>query len=168
MNGFIKINRSIFDWEWWDDINTFRLWMTILLLANWKDKRWHGITIPRGSLWTSIDTLSKKSGLTKRQTRTALSKLISTHEVTSRATNKGTLVTVVNYDVYQSDIEKATSKTTRNMASKRQANDKQRDKQATTTEEYIRIKKEKKGKKLDPSDPDFFSKLVEMEDMYDA
>ena len=54
MNGFIKIHRSLLEWEWWDDINTFRLFITILLLANWKDKRWHGKLIRRGSLWTSI------------------------------------------------------------------------------------------------------------------
>ena len=70
MNGHIKLHRSILDWEWWGDINTFRLFMTILLLANWKDKKWQGRVIKRGQLWTSIPTLAKVSGLTQQQTRT--------------------------------------------------------------------------------------------------
>ena len=103
MNGFVKIYRSFLDWEWWDDKNTFRLFMTILLLANWKDKKWHGKVIPRGSFWTSLESLSKKSGLTLKQTRTSLNKLIATGEVASKGANDGRLITVVNYDVYQSD-----------------------------------------------------------------
>ena len=146
MNGFIKIHRSLLDWEWWDDKNTFRLFMTILLLANWKDKKWHGKLIRRGSFWTSIESLSQKSGLTIRQTRTALNKLISTGEVTSEVTNEGRLITVVKYGVYQSNDAEATNETTNETTSERQANDKRPDKRATTTEEYKELKKGKKGK----------------------
>lgn len=165
MNGFIKLNRSILDWEWWDDLNTFRLFMTILLLANWKDKRWHGKLIPRGSLWTSIDSLAKKSGLTKQQTRTSLNKLISTGEITSESTNEGRLVTVENYDVYQAVDFGVTNELTNELTNDQQTSNKRPNKRVTTTEEYIRIKERKKGKKLDPSDPDYFSKLVEMEEL---
>ena len=166
MNGFVKIHRSILDWEWWDDINTFRLFMTILLLANWKEKRWHGKVIPRGSLWTSIDSLARKSGLTQRQTRTALEKLISTNEVTSEATNEGRLITVVNYGLYQDVVAEATNEMTNETAGKRQASDKRQGKRATTTEEYIRSKKNKKGGREAPFSPtDFIHEL--MEDMED-
>lgn len=166
MNGFVKIHRSILEWEWWDDINTFRLFMTILLLANWKEKRWHGKVIPRGSLWTSIDSLARKSGLTQRQTRTALEKLISTNEVTSEATNEGRLITVVNYGLYQDVVSEATNEMTNETAGKRQASDKRQGKRATTTEEYIRNKKNKKGVREAPFSPtDFIHEL--MEDMED-
>ena len=149
MNGFIKIYRSFLDWEWWDDINTFRLFMTILLLANWKDKRWHGKVIPRGSFWTSIESLSKKSGLTFQQTRTALDKLISTGEITSEVTNEGRLITVANYEFYQSADESVTSEITNDSTSKQQTNNKRPNKRVTTTEEYKEYKKGKKGKERD-------------------
>lgn len=100
-NGFIKIYRSMLDWEWWDDINTFRLFVTILMMANWKDKKWHGKKIKRGSFWTSLDTLSKRSGLSKMQVRTSLNKLESTHEITRKITRSGQLITVENYALYQ-------------------------------------------------------------------
>jgi len=146
MNGFIKIHRSLLEWEWWDDKNTFRLFMTILLLANWKDKKWHGKTIPRGSFWTSLETLSKKSGLTFKQTRTSLNKLISTGEVTSKGANDGRLITVVNYDLYQSDDRERANEWASEWANEGQTKGKRR---ATTEEskEYIR-----RGKKTEEDD----------------
>jgi len=131
MNGHIKLHRSIFDWEWWDDINTFRLFVTILLLANWKEKRWHGKTIRRGSLWTSLPTLSQRSGLTMQQTRTALNKLISTGEITDKATREGRLITVVNYGKYQAGNAEATDKLTDDLTDEQQTNNRR----ATVTEE---------------------------------
>lgn len=123
-NGYIKIDRGIMDWEWWDDLPTFKLWITILLLANWQDKKWHGKDIPRGSFWTSIESLSEASGLSPMQVRTALGKLELTNEITSRVTNKGRLITVVKYGVFQ-DVPDESNK---------QLN-KQPNKQITTTEE---------------------------------
>jgi len=131
MNGYIKIDRGIMDWEWWDDDKVLKLWLTVLLLANWEDKKWHGKDIPRGSFWTSIESLSEASGLSTQEVRTALCKLISTGELTSKATNHGRLITVVKYGVFQDDTSK----------NNKQIN-KQPNKQATTTEEiknkYIR------------------------------
>ena len=124
MNGYIKIDRGIMDWEWWDDDKVLKLWLTILLLANWEDKKWHGKDIPRGSFWTSIESLSEASGLSTQEVRTALCKLISTGELTSKATNQGRLITVVKYGVFQDDTSK----------SNKQPNN-QPNKQATTTEE---------------------------------
>ena len=130
MNGYIKIDRGIMDWEWWDDLPTFKLWMTILLLANWQDKKWHGKDIPRGSFWTSIKSLSEASGLTPREVRTGLKHLESTSEVTSKVTNQGRLITVVKYGDFQ-DKPKESDK----------RSDKRADKQVTTTEEIKEIKK---------------------------
>lgn len=152
MNGYIKIHRSLLDWEWWDDINTFRLFMTILLMANWKSKKWHGKRIRRGQLWTSIESLSEKSGLTFQQTRTALDKLISTGEITSRATNEGRLITVVNYGVYQSDDVGATNELTNESTNKQQTYNKP----ITTTEE--RKERYKKGEEASATDEMIFFK----------
>lgn len=130
-NGFIKLYRSLLDWEWWDDINTFRLFVTILMLANWKDKKWHGRKIKRGSLWTSLQSLSEASGLTIRQVRVSLDKLILTNEVTSEVTNSGRLITVVNYGFFQDYDGSVTNEMTSDKANERQTNDKR----VTTTKE---------------------------------
>ena len=125
MNGYIKIDRGIMDWEWWDDDKVLKLWLTILLLANWEDKKWHGKEIPRGSFWTSIESLSEASGLSIQEVRTALCKLISTGEVTSKATNQGRLITVVKYGDFQDVPDESDKQNGKPTASK-----------VTTTEEY--------------------------------
>lgn len=89
------------EWEWYDDTNVVRLFLHLLLTANYEDKSWHGITIKRGQLLTSIQTLAEQTHLSFQQTRTALSKLKSTSEITSKSTNSYTLITICKYDDYQ-------------------------------------------------------------------
>lgn len=114
--GFIKIWRNIALWDWWSDINTSRLWLVILLNANWQDNTWQGIDIKRGSLLTSIGELSEMSQLTIQQTRTALKHLVKTSNITIKSTNRYSLITIVNYDFWQGEQENLTSKSTSTLA----------------------------------------------------
>lgn len=101
MGRWIKIHTQLLDWEWYSDTNTTRLWLHLLLSANYEDRKWKGIVIPRGSLITSVDALSEATGLTVQQVRTCLSRLISTNEISKKSTNKNTLITICKYDSYQ-------------------------------------------------------------------
>lgn len=103
MSGWIKLHRSMLEWEWYDDINVMRLFIHCLLRANHKDKQWRGIDINRGQFYTSLDTLSEETGLTAMQLRTCFSKLKVTGEVTSSGMARGRMVTVVKYEEYQDD-----------------------------------------------------------------
>lgn len=89
------------EWEWYSDINTSRLFLHILLKANWKTGSFKGNTIERGQLASSLDTLSIESSLTINEIRTALKHLKSTGEITSKSYSKFTVFTVVKYDSYQ-------------------------------------------------------------------
>ena len=100
--NFIKIDRKILKWEWWSDINTFRLFMYMLISAYWKDGNYKGKTIPRGAFPSSVTDLAKNTNLTENEIRTALKHLQSTGEITSKSTNKFTIFFVENYDIYQS------------------------------------------------------------------
>lgn len=99
--GYISLFRSMLDWEWFTDVNTTHLFIYCLLSANHKDKRYRGDLVKRGSFLTSLDILSKKTGLTVSQVRTSLNHLESTHEVTSSKSAKGTVISIENYDLYQ-------------------------------------------------------------------
>lgn len=145
---FIKLYDKILSWEWYSDINTFRLFVHLLLKANYKDLNFEGRKILRGQLVTSLSSLSSQTGLTVRQVRVSLDKLKLTGEVTSTAFSKYRVITIVRYDDYQSsdkqDDSQMTSRMTSKMAGKRQANDKQMtserqadDKQMTTSIEQI-------------------------------
>lgn len=99
--GFVKIHRKIFEWGWYGDINTFRLFVHMLLKANWKDGRFRDTTVPRGSFVSSVAKLAEETGLTNDEVRTAISHLVRTKEITKQSTNRYTVFTVVNYVLYQ-------------------------------------------------------------------
>ena len=101
MAGYIKLHRDIMNWEWYKDINVKVLFFHILLKANHKIQKWQGITINKGSFVTSLDTLAFETGLTKMQIRTALKKLILTHEITHETTRQYSIISITNWNKYQ-------------------------------------------------------------------
>ena len=105
---YVKISRKILEWEWYTDANTKVLFLHILLKANWKDGRFQGVEVPRGSFVTSLQNLAAETGLTVRNVRTALKHLENTGEVTSNRHAKFSVITVKNYDRYQSSDTQVT------------------------------------------------------------
>ena len=107
-NGFIALHRSLLSWGWHTDPATGWLFVNLLLMANWTDSEWQGMTIERGQLVTGRKALAAQTGLSERQIRTALDHLKSTNELTIKSTNKFSLITIVNYRKFQdvqSDID---------------------------------------------------------------
>lgn len=100
-SGFIKLYRDILDWEWYRDPCVCRLFVHLLLTANFEDARWRGIEVKRGQHVTSLASLSKETGLSLQQIRTALRKLKSSGEIGIRTTSRYSIVTVVKYGDYQ-------------------------------------------------------------------
>lgn len=100
-NSKITLNRKILNWEWYDCLPVFKLFIHCLLRANFKDEKWHGMLIERGQFVTSLPKLSSETGLTIMQVRTALKSLKSTKEITCKTTNRNSIITVKNYNLYQ-------------------------------------------------------------------
>ena len=139
--NFVKLDRKILEWPWYSDVNTKTLFIHCLLKANWQEKRWKGYVCKRGQLITSLSILSHETGLTIRQTRTALEHLTSTGELASWTDGKIRIITVQNYDKYQLSGKAADKQTT----NKRQADKQGGDKVATTTKEYKEYLRNKEG-----------------------
>lgn len=135
MSGWIKLYRSLLDWEWYSDCNVVYTFVHLLLEANWEDKKWRGLTIPRGSLVTSVAKLAESLKLTIQQTRTVLNKLKSTNNITIVSTNGYSLITIVDYDLYQNYDEGITNKKTDEETNEQQTNNKPSNKRITTTKE---------------------------------
>ncbi|AVR47234.1 hypothetical protein C7S20_19355 [Christiangramia fulva] len=131
MTGWIKLHRSLLEWEWYEDINATRLLIHLLISVNYVDKKWRGEEIKAGSMVLSWSTLSKGTGLTVRQARSAMDKLEASGEVTRNVTNKYQVVSLVKWEKLQGDIEKADKQNAIKRADKWQTNDRQ----ATTTKE---------------------------------
>lgn len=95
--GFVAFPRGLTTWEWYDDPNTCRLFIHLLLTANWKDKPWHGMTIRAGSRVTSRRVLAEETGLSEMQVRTALQHLETTGYLTISRTAKFSVIAINNY-----------------------------------------------------------------------
>lgn len=107
--GWIKLHRSLLDWEWYDDINTMRLFVHLILKANHKPKKYKGKNVGAGQVITGRKLLSNETGLTEQQIRTCIKKLKSTNELTVKADGKGSVIQLVNYRKYQQPTRKTTS-----------------------------------------------------------
>ena len=143
--GFIKIDRGILDWEWYSDINTTRLFIHLILKANWKDGRFQGQEIKRGSFVTSYPKLAEETELTVNQVRTSLSKLKSTGEITVKSQSKFSVITVKNYCLYQ-DISQSNHS---QITDKPQTNHSQ----ITTIEESKKVRREEIKKRVSKDTP---------------
>lgn len=110
--SYIKLDRKLKDWQWKTDPNMVALWIHLLLEANYKENNWKGIQLPRGTFPTSTRSLSEKTGLSIQQTKTCLKKLQLTNEITIKATNKYSLITIRKWDEYQCCDDEITIKTT--------------------------------------------------------
>jgi len=103
LNGYIKLHRQLLDWEWYKDTNTKIVFLHLMLCANFKDGNWRGQAVKRGQFITTYKTLSADLGLSLQQIRTTFEKMKSTNDITWIPTGKNILVTVVKFDVYQSN-----------------------------------------------------------------
>lgn len=98
---FIKLYKKMLKWEWYDDVNTFRLFLHCLLRANWESGSWHGIHYEPGQFITSLQTLSTETHLTVKQVRVALDHLKATNEVADLRQGNYRIITVVKWNEYQ-------------------------------------------------------------------
>lgn len=95
------IDRNILKWRWYQNPNTMRLFIHLLLKANIRDYDFEKITVHRGELVTSYASLSKELELSVQSIRTALEHLKSTGEVTSKSYSKYQVISILEYDKYQ-------------------------------------------------------------------
>ena len=144
-NGFIIIDRSITQWRWYHDANTFRVFFHLMLTANYEDKDFENITVKRGERVISYSKLAVELSLSERNVRTAIKHLKETGEVTVRAYRKFSVITVNNYDEYQAGDRLLTDNrqaSDRQVTLNRQASDNNetkinKDKQSNKDKQYI-------------------------------
>lgn len=104
-DGFIQLHRKIVDWEWYQDVNTFRVFIHLLITVNYYDEKWQGILIKRGQRAASYSILASELNLSVKEIRTAINHLKRTGEVAHKNCHKYGLFTINNYDNYQSKAD---------------------------------------------------------------
>lgn len=116
--GWIKLHRKILDCSIWNSREPFdkrSAWIDILLSASHKDLNLMigGINekIPRGSFMFSIEKLCDRWGWSRNRVKRFLALLEREQMIETKRTNKGTLISVLNYNAFQS-VEEVTEKET--------------------------------------------------------
>lgn len=132
--GWIKLHRQLIKWEWYKKSEMVHLFLHFLFLANHKEKKWQGQVILKGQFVSGRKKLAAETGISEQTLRTCINRLKSTNELTSKATSKFTIFTVVNYEKYQQSNQQSNQQLTNNQPTTNQ--------QLTTTKNVknIRIK----------------------------
>lgn len=98
MARYIKLHDSILQWQWFHDANTLRLWIYLLLNAQYAD----GNQLKRGQMMISQRMLYKNLQISYKTLRRSLNALISSGCITVSIVDfSGSLVTINHYDSYQ-------------------------------------------------------------------
>lgn len=101
--GWIKIYRAFEDWQWWYDEKMVKFFIYLIFRAYSKDCYVGERLIQRGSFVTSFQKMADECGFSVKQIRGMIEKLIRTNEVAKCSTPKFTIITINNYDKYQTE-----------------------------------------------------------------
>jgi hypothetical protein len=152
-NEWITINKDVFDIGRYESLNVFRVFLYFLTHAAQKPRFDRGVRLECGQVIVTMDEVCEATGLTAREYRTAISKLVKDKQTTNerqtidkRTTNKFSIITICNFDSYIL-MEKG----------ERQTNDKQ------TTNERQTIDKQPTSPPNPPKNPPFIQKEKENE-----
>lgn len=118
-NGWVLVYRKIEDCpalecETYDNVHA---WIYLVLAANHKAQNvpfdGHRVHVERGQLITSVRKLSIRFGWSKDRTLRFLRSLEANDMIKRQSDNHRTLISIVNYDVYQRDTNKDTNRDTK-------------------------------------------------------
>ena len=110
--SYIKLFRKITEWEHYQDGNTMRLFLHLLLNAVHDRQTVYDVPLLRGQYFTSYRQLQEDLDINVRFITESIRKLKQSGEIETERCRWGTIFTIVNYDDYQSN--ESTSKKRRN------------------------------------------------------
>lgn len=146
--GYTILPRLVAQKPWFNEPNTLKVYVFLLVNAAFSDIEVAGYTIHKGEYVTSISKLAGQTQLTIQQTRTALIHLKATNEITVTSNKHFSII----------KLNSATAASTGNK-SVNTPNNKQPNKPANNRsikeEEKCRNKKEEEGAALPPPLPSF-------------
>jgi hypothetical protein len=109
MSGWIKIYRKIFDNPFYfsEKFTRCQAWIDLLLLANYSEgffyKRGIKVDIKRGQIGYDLDSLGLRWRWSRGKVERFINDLEIEKQIVRQKTNVTTLITVTNYELYQSD-----------------------------------------------------------------
>jgi len=153
--GYIKLYRAMSDNNMWQEkpFNRCQAWADMLMLTNYKQGQIRARGIPvkvdRGQLGWSKVALAERWGWSRGKVGRFFNELETEHQIEQQNNNITSLITIVNYDYYQSDGTASGATDGQQTDSKRTANGQQTD----TNNKDKKLKKLKKLKKKEYISP---------------
>jgi len=111
MSGYIKLYRDLKKWKWADCPSAVSLWIHILCGAYWEDGYYRGVQIKRGQYPTTTYKLAEEVGIHRHTVGAWLKRFESDNQITVNSYHKFSVITVINYDKFQSVEEKVVPQT---------------------------------------------------------
>lgn len=107
LSGWIKLHRALADHPIAGDPQAFSVWVHLLLMANHKETKrmMNGqiVVIAPGQLITSRRSISEKTGVQESKVERILKLLKTEQQIEQVGTAKFRVISIVNWDLYQSD-----------------------------------------------------------------
>ena len=103
---FVKVPRDLLENESLKKPIMWNVYTHLLLMANYNGSMFKGVEVPSGSLITSLDSLSKKTGYTREQIRNTLDNMQLTQLITRKTTHHFTLISINNWELFQGGTNK--------------------------------------------------------------
>lgn len=102
--NWVKLYRKIEDWRWYKDAITFHLFIHLLLNVNYCPSANGENILGRGQIMVTRRSLTESTNISDRSIRTCIEKLQKSKEIliSQKATNRSHIITICNYDSYQS------------------------------------------------------------------
>ncbi|MFV0362746.1 MAG: hypothetical protein ACK5LL_06615 [Suipraeoptans sp.] len=108
-NGWISLHRELLDKSIWQESTPEQksILITLMLMASHKEKKWEWqgapILIQPGQMITSLDCIAEKSGkgISIKNVRTALTRFEKLGFLAKQPAKTGSLITIVNWGIYQ-------------------------------------------------------------------
>ncbi len=127
--GWIKLYRQLLNKAIWQcsTMEQKVILITLLLMANHEEKEWEWqgekFKCKPGQFITSLKSIAEKAGpgISLQNVRTALSKFEKYEFLTNQSTKTGRLITIVNWELYQSQDSKLTKGLTKHQQSANKA-----------------------------------------------
>lgn len=107
--GYIRLSREFMNWRWYTNPNTMRVYLHLLMMANFCEAEFETHIVKRGQLVTNIKSLCEQLGMTTQSVRTALRHLKLTNDITISTTAKYSIITILNYEQYASATNTVTN-----------------------------------------------------------
>jgi len=146
-NGYFNVSRKLLDSPIWvsETFTRGQAWIDLIGLANYRPGaiRKRGIVVPveRGQIGYSEDSLAKRWSWSRGKVRRFLAELCMEQQIEQQKSNVCTLITIVNYEMYQ------TANGTTSSTASSTTNGHQTVQQTDTKEEEEEEKEEEKRKK---------------------